>query len=271
MNSTLDVIFLVKDDATHKQQLDNLTHLGFKVRACAEMVDLYDHFARQPCPLVVLSAPLADIHIAAVRLRAMDRTVGIIAMAAFADSESRVRTLLCGADACLDAAVSGLELAAVLQSLLRRIASTAGMQWGNDALDPRAAEFDAAPAERDDIFGETPGGTSKWRLTNQGWTLVSPSGRSLGLTTGEREFLSRLMTAPERKISRDALLTDDMPATADGGAQRSRFVDVMISRLRRKAAHNQMALPIRAVHGWGYMFAADVAEAFHWHGDGHGR
>jgi len=32
----------------------------------------------------------------------------------------------------------------------------------------------------------------------------------------------------------------------------------MISRLRRKAAANQMTLPIRAVHGWGYMFAADI-------------
>ncbi|OZI38827.1 transcriptional regulator [Bordetella genomosp. 5] len=263
MNSTLDVIFLVKDDATHKQQLDNLSHLGFKVLACTELVELYDHFARQPCPLVILSAPLADIHIAAVRLRAMDRTVGIIALAPFADSESRVRTLLCGADACLNEDVSGLELAAVLQSLLRRITSTAGGQWAAEGLDQRGTEFDAAPQpERDEFMTEGPLGSSKWRLANQGWTLVSPTGRSLGLTTGEREFLSRLMAAPERKISRDALLTDDLSNTGDGGAQRSRFVDVMISRLRRKAAHNQMALPIRAVHGWGYMFAADVADDF---------
>ena len=33
----------------------------------------------------------------------------------------------------------------------------------------------------------------------------------------------------------------------------------MISRLRRKATANHMTLPIRAVHGWGYMFAADIA------------
>ena len=32
----------------------------------------------------------------------------------------------------------------------------------------------------------------------------------------------------------------------------------MISRLRRKATANHMTLPIRAVHGWGYMFAADI-------------
>ncbi|KAK98442.1 hypothetical protein L499_A2222 [Bordetella holmesii CDC-H635-BH] len=45
---------------------------------------------------------------------------------------------------------------------------------------------------------------------------------------------------------------------AESPTQRSRFVDVMVSRLRRKAALQQMALPIRAVHGWGYMFAGEV-------------
>ncbi|MCJ9712572.1 DNA-binding response regulator, partial [Bordetella hinzii] len=123
MNSTLDVIFLTKDDAAHKEQLDSLGHLGFRVRVCPDLVSLYEHYGKQSCPLLVLSAPLADIHIAAVRIRAMDRSVGIIALAHFTDSEARVRTLLCGADACLDRNASGLELAAVLQSLLRRITS----------------------------------------------------------------------------------------------------------------------------------------------------
>jgi len=204
MNSTLDVIFLVRDDAAHQKQLEHLAYLGFKIRACTELIEVYDNCAAHACPLVILSAPLADIHIAAARLRAIDRRVGIIAMEAFADSESRIRTLLCGADACLPTDVSGLELAAVLQALLRRIVALAplpetaelargsepGIDLGMEAL---ALEPAMAPPD------------SKWHLTNQGWTLVSPGGRTLGLTTGEREFLSRLMRAPERKISREAL------------------------------------------------------------------
>ncbi|AKQ54024.1 response regulator transcription factor [Bordetella hinzii] len=253
MNSTLDVIFLTKDDAAHKEQLDSLGHLGFRVRVCPDLVSLYEHYGKQSCPLLVLSAPLADIHIAAVRIRAMDRSVGIIALAHFTDSEARVRTLLCGADACLDRNASGLELAAVLQSLLRRITSlSAPAVDAGERADPA---FDPLPEES--ALPAWPGTPAKWRLANRGWTLVSPSGRALGLTTGERAFLSRLMTAPERKLSRDALLPEELGVEA--GAQRSRFVDVMISRLRRKASHHQMALPIRAVHGWGYMFAAEVA------------
>ncbi len=239
MNNTLDVIFLGSDDARHARLVESLSHLGFNVRRCPDLVDVYDRFSRRPSPLVVLEAPLPDVHNAAVRLRAIDRSLGIVAIAPFPDAESRIRTLLCGADACLAPDVTGLELAAVLQALVRRAVGLDGLETG---ADPHTAEESAQES---------------WRLANKGWTLISPKGRTLGLTTGERDFLSRLVNAPDRKVSRDAFLADGADE-ADSGITRRRFVDVMISRLRRKAAANQMTLPIRAVHGWGYMFAADI-------------
>ncbi|AVJ29983.1 response regulator transcription factor [Achromobacter spanius] len=241
MNNTLDVIFLGRDDARHARLVESLSHLGFNVRRCHDLVDVYDRFSRRPSPLVVLEAPLTDVHNAAVRLRAIDRSLGIVAIAPFTDSESRIRTLLCGADACLPPDVTGLELAAVLQALVRRAV-------GLDGMDPGAGADSGASEEP---------AQEGWRLANKGWTLISPKGRTLGLTTGERDFLSRLVKSPDRKISRDAFLADGADE-ADSGITRRRFVDVMISRLRRKAAANQMTLPIRAVHGWGYMFAADI-------------
>ena len=54
-----------------------------------------------PEPAGGAEAPLPDVHNAAVRLRGIDRGLGIVAIAAFPDAESRIRTLLCGADACL--------------------------------------------------------------------------------------------------------------------------------------------------------------------------
>ncbi|CAB5511401.1 Transcriptional regulatory protein OmpR [Achromobacter anxifer] len=241
MNNTLDVIFLGHDDARHAGLVEALSHLGFNVRRCHDLADVYDRYSRRPSPLVVLKAPLPDIHNAAVRLRAVDRGLGIVAIATFTDAESRIRTLLCGADACLPSDVTGLELAAALQALVRRAV-------GLDSSDAAASDGHA----QDEPAQET------WRLANKGWTLISPTGRALGLTTGERDFLSRLVNAPDRKISRDAFYPDGADE-ADGGITRRRFVDVMISRLRRKATAHQMTLPIRAVHGWGYMFAADIA------------
>lgn len=239
MNNTLDVIFLAQDDARHGRLVQALSHLGFSVRRCHDLADVYDRYSRRACPLIILEAPLPDIHNAAVRLRAIDRSLGIVAIAPFGAEESRIRTLLCGADACLPPEVTGLELAAVLQALVRRAV-------GLDLSEP------VAEPPPDDPLQET------WRLANKGWTLISPAGRSLGLTTGERDFLTRLVKAPDRKVSRDAFYPDGAE-DADGAITRRRFVDVMISRLRRKATANHMILPIRAVHGWGYMFAADIA------------
>lgn len=239
MNNTLDVIFLGRDGAHHIGLVEALSHLGFSVRRCHDLADVYDRYSRRPSPLVILEAPLPDIHNAAVRLRAIDRSLGIIAIAPFGSQENRIRTLLCGADACLPPEVTGLELAAVLQALVRR---AVGLDLSDPVVEPA----------HDEPQQET------WRLANKGWTLISPVGRSLGLTTGERDFLTRLVKAPDRKVSRDAFYPDGAE-DADGVITRRRFVDVMISRLRRKATAHHMTLPIRAVHGWGYMFAADIA------------
>ena len=240
MNNTLDVIFLGYDDARHARLAEALSHLGFNVRLCHDLAKVYEQYFRRPCPLIILEAPQPDIHNAAVRLRAADRGLGIVAISAFPDAESRIRTLLCGADACLPPDVSGLELAAALQALVRR-----GAAHENADAAPEAP----APGES---------AQETWRLANKGWTLISPGGQTLGLTTGEPDFLSRLVKSPDRKVSRDAFHADGADGAEDGMTRR-RFVDVMISRLRRKAAAKQMALPIRAVHGWGYMFAADIA------------
>ncbi len=47
-------------------------------------------------------------------------------------------------------------------------------------------------------------------------------------------------------------------SAANAAAVSPRVIDVMISRLRRKASKKQMGLPIRAVPGWGYVFAGDL-------------
>ncbi|MBO1113995.1 response regulator transcription factor [Bordetella petrii] len=259
MNNSLDVLFLVGDDTTHPQQIADLEHLGFQIHRYTELAELYTHVAQHPVSLIVLTGSLPKIHIAAAQLRAMRHTLGIIVLATFADSEARVRTLLCGADACLDIAASGLELAAVFQSLLRRVAEIVPSVAAETAAPKMAAAESgtsaAEPAE------PAPAAVPGWRLASKGWTLIAPTGQELALTTAERSFLLRLVRAPDKKVSRETLIADGVQSgEAAEGERRGRFVDVMISRMRRKAAVNHMRLPIKAVHGWGYMFTADVAE-----------
>jgi len=262
MNRSLDVLFLTGDDTVHSQQIADLSHLGFQVHRYTDLAGLYTHVSWHPVSLIVLTGSLPKIHIAAAQLRAMRHTLGIIALAAFADSESRVRTLLCGADACLDTGAGGLELAAVFQSLLRRVAEQAmgAAAACDDAPAPRTVPIESSPAEpaaEPAMAAVAPG----WRLTSKGWTLIAPDGQELALTTAERGFLLRLVRAPDKKVSRETLIADGVQSgEAAEGERRGRFVDVMISRMRRKATAHHMRLPIKAVHGWGYMFTADVAE-----------
>jgi DNA-binding response OmpR family regulator len=95
-----------------------------------------------------------------------------------------------------------------------------------------------------------------WRLRDEGWTLVSPQGQRLPLTTLERKFMLALFAAASRSLAR-AELNALAPSTSDGREHPTsspRGVDVMVSRLRRKAQASGMPLPLRSVRRWGYMF-----------------
>ncbi len=239
MNDLLDLIVFSPDSRQRAHRCDALAGMGFSPRGCEDSNGLFRLFQARRTPLLVMEAELTDLCMAVAGLRAMDTTAGIVAVSTFDSPENRILGLHCGADACFPPDVASAEIAAALQALVRRAV-------GLDLSEP------VAEPPPDDPLQET------WRLANKGWTLISPAGRSLGLTTGERDFLTRLVKAPDRKVSRDAFYPDGAE-DADGAITRRRFVDVMISRLRRKATANHMTLPIRAVHGWGYMFAADIA------------
>lgn len=254
MNTSPDVLFLTGDDTACPQQASELSRLGFHVHCYTGLSDLYAHLAQQPAPLVVLTGSLAIIDIAAAQLRAMHSTIGIVAVAAFRDSETRIHTLLSGADVCQPPDVSGLELAAVFQSLLRRIPEAASSV---SAMPPAAAQ----PSETESANAGTEteeAVTGSWQLTSKGWALKAPSGKLLSLTTAERSLLLRFAHAPDKRVNRDAITTDAQADDSAENERRGRFIDVMISRMRRKAAAQRMRLPIKAVHGWGYMFTADL-------------
>ncbi|CAM3714711.1 OmpR/PhoB-type domain-containing protein [Bordetella sputigena] len=100
-----------------------------------------------------------------------------------------------------------------------------------------------------------------WRLREGGWTLLSPQGQRLALTTLERLFMLALFNAPNHSLARNELgtLAAGRADAGDKSATSPRGVDVMVSRLRRKAQAMGMPLPLRSVRRWGYMFTEDAA------------
>lgn len=260
MNTSPDVLLFTGDDSAFTQTSE-LSALGFKVHRFTGLTELYAHVAQHQSPLIILACPLAIADMAAAQLRVMRPSIGIVAVATFANSDVRVRTLLSGADACLELNSSGLEVAAVCQTLLRRAvdASQATIVSAPLGTTTQIAEADTRlnMAEISNTVSTSVPGA--WQLTNKGWSLMAPSGQALSLTTAERSLVLKFAQAPEKRLSREALSLAMAPqGDADDSERRGRFVDVMISRMRRKATAQRLRLPIKAVHGWGYMFTADL-------------
>ena len=101
-----------------------------------------------------------------------------------------------------------------------------------------------------------------WILIEEGWILTSPEGRSMSLTTTEREFLLALCEQSDRRASHQQLLhaiseSEDGPESLDSPLGHNRL-GVVISRLKRKGAVEGMNIPIRSIYKWGYMFGAPI-------------
>lgn len=124
MPPSLDVSFLAKGDTSHASRLDYLQQLGFSVQICHDLKTLYASQAARPSNLLILSASGADIQLAAWRMRTMAPDIGIVALLRHAGSAARIRALQSGADICLPADTDGLELAAILHALQRRMDAT---------------------------------------------------------------------------------------------------------------------------------------------------
>jgi DNA-binding response OmpR family regulator len=100
-----------------------------------------------------------------------------------------------------------------------------------------------------------------WRFDADTNTLTDPGGAAAELSAAEAQLLLALCRAPNRILSRDALMSDR------GHGDRAPFdrsIDVRISRLRQKLEadpkHPQI---IKTVYGAGYIFAAAVTWSPH--------
>lgn len=97
-----------------------------------------------------------------------------------------------------------------------------------------------------------------WQFIDKNWALRCPDGQSIALTTGERAFLSILLSAPFQQATH-AQLIDAVNAAYKQDEPRTHSVrlGVMVSRMRRKFNGAGMPLPLKSLHGWGYMFGVN--------------
>ncbi|MGY6273861.1 response regulator transcription factor [Achromobacter denitrificans] len=209
-----------------------LLQAGISARGCSTSLELFGLLNGGAYDAVVLDiGSLGEIGYALVARLHGSSSLGIVVTGQNMSVDARLRCLQSGADACLPEPQDPRELACILLSLARRL----------------PAGLDAAQAD--------PASNGQWELRDQGWTLAAPTGTTISLSANERLIVRSLLEVAGRAVGRSEL---GEGLQIDGGSARasgSRSIDVIVSRLRRKAELAGVILPIRTVYGSGYLFA----------------
>jgi len=222
-------VYVVGDDTVSRERLVFwLARADFRASGFADVAAFQHAFATTRCDLAVVDVE-RERGLALARLLREHAGVGVVVLSAHGDVGARVRSFESGADAHLAKPVDPRELTAQLRALHRCLAGAK-----------------RAP-------GTTGSGT--WLLKQEGWMLEDPHGSGMHLTTAERAFVACLIASRGAPASRDQLLEclGDNPRDAD-----PHRIDVLVNRLRRKAASLGMSLPLHAVRGQGYTLAIET-------------
>lgn len=233
-------IVVVEDEASLRADVvEYLSACGHDVAGCADGVQLDRLMADRFADMVILdiNLPGEDGFSIAKRLRdASD--VGIIMLTARKLGVDRVVGLEIGADVYLTKPVELRELEAQVRTLARRLKASVA---------PSSAPVADPPVARP---------SEEWTYDQVGWDLVAPGGAAVKLTATERIFIALLVARPGDPISRSDIFRALGKREWDPS---DRSVDSMVRRLRAKGEETLgRPLPIEAVHGVGYAFAAPV-------------
>jgi DNA-binding response OmpR family regulator len=230
-------IVIVDDDAQTRALLElYLKKQGYSVATAADGRRLEEILSSQPVKLVILDLMLPGEDGLSIcrRLRGKGDSVPIIMLTAKGDEVDRIVGLEVGADDYLAKPFSPRELVARIHAVLRR------RQTGS----PHGAPEAKTTVIR---FGRCE--------LDLGTRLLTRSGKTAALTTGEFAVLQALITRPREPLSRDKLM--DLARGREHGAY-DRSMDVQVSRLRR-IVEDDPSEPryLQTVWGFGYVFVPD--------------
>lgn len=232
----LKVLLMMSAVSARTEVVVSMQQAGIAAVGCGTPLELFSQLGGGDYDAAVLDIDgLDEVGYALVSRLSTSPALGIVVLGSHLQADNRLRCLQSGADACLPHPVDSRELIGVLMALARRLPGRSPLLTAN-----------VEPLMPNTLLG-------RWELRDQNWTLVSPSGISISLSANERNIVKTLLDAAGEAIAREELskYLGDL-ANRSGG---SRSIDVIISRLRRKAELVGLNLPIRTVYGSGYLFA----------------
>ena len=225
-------ILVVDDEAEMREAVaEYLSLRGFRVSGAADGHEMDAVMADEAVDLVLLDLNLpGEDGIALTRRLKSGKSVGIIIVTAYSDSEDRVLGLETGADDYVVKPFNFRELVARINSVLRRLSVPGETGHDTDSLVK----------------------VGEWLFDRSQETLQNPDGTQLDLSAAELDLLKVLVDNPDRTMSRDELL-DKLSHREWDPFDRS--IDVRVTRLRRKIEPDpSRPTIIKTVRGVGYVF-----------------
>ncbi|MFC5476264.1 winged helix-turn-helix domain-containing protein [Paraherbaspirillum soli] len=262
----LDIVLYCKTETLADRIQRELPSDGFAVFGCTNTHALYRGLRRKPASLLVLVGDVADICAVLGPLPSAD-IIGILAvLAGDASEDDRISVLQAGADVCICDGGLTREFANAVLAMDRHLErwKTRVVEGWRDMLYMAPTLTEQAEHSLDYRVAAHVGSRSRktqaWHLINGGTTLVSPNGTQLTLRPKERCLLSALLARPNQEIHSSELYAIVWSGTGRGadGTPNKRALAVEISRLRQRARLLGLELPVRPIHGKGYIFAGDA-------------
>lgn len=239
-------IVVVEDETSLRSDMvEYLSNCGFEAVGARSGAELDRLLCDRPASVVILDVNLPDEDGFKIAARLRDNhTAGIIMVTARGSTVDRVVGLEIGADAYLVKPIELRELEAQVKSLLRR-------------LSERAAESpcSASPPPAADHAAEA-GDEARWTLDPTEWSLTSPAGIRIGLTSMEMKLTSLLAGQARTPATRDQI---SQALYSRRWNPEDRSIDTVVGRLRHKVEGAiGGAAPLKSVHGVGYVFSAPI-------------
>jgi DNA-binding response OmpR family regulator len=231
-----NVIVLQDEGAFRDSLVQELTEYDFVVRSCSGMLGFFQLYATYPTSVVVLMGMPHTLASNAAKIRKKTALAAIVALGRDVNVAGRLRIMRSGADACHDVFTDIRELTAIF------------LAWGRHTSVAMATEAKAGAT----VPSPAASSQASWRLSANERVLGCPHGHTLSLTNSENNFLNRMATSQQRLVR----WYDRRPVgnELETNTAEIRNVDVLVSRLCRKARHAGMDLPLLVVHGCGYLF-----------------
>lgn len=213
-------IALLEDEATLREELSMfLSKRGHTLLQAGTLAEFWPVMPTVDLAIIDIMLPDGSGFEAATLMRDAVSRAGIIMLTARSATQDKLQGLYGGADHYLVKPFRLLELAAIIDALLRRV------------------------------------GTG-WRLDVQQHQLISPEGFSSALSAPEMTLFALLSTDPEHTVSRRALVE---ALGHDWLSYDLRRLDKLISRLRlRWQEESGQELPLKTAHRQGYSFSAAI-------------